>query len=175
MKFSTRCIVKHIRGREPNNRNEVETSNQTLFRSTIQKAPAVSEIAQVKSILSVREFDLWSAMSPMDQRHSIVVMRRFVGLHASATNFEISGALLHDVGKTASNLGVIQRVIATLVGRVSKRFSDYHEHEQLGAQMLQKLTATKSPGNWLLVTQNPNFKLRCRLCVKPTISSFVDI
>lgn len=132
-----------------------------FFGALSKKAPAVSEIAQVKSILSVREFDLWSAMSPMDQRHSIVVMRRFVGLHASATNFEISGALLHDVGKTASNLGVIQRVIATLVGRVSKRFSDYHKHEQLGAQMLQKIDSHEI--TWQLVAGDSKPELQTAL------------
>lgn len=112
-----------------------------FFGALSKKAPAVSEIAQVKSILSVREFDLWSAMSPMDQRHSIVVMRRFRVLRPNATLPEIRAALLHDVGKIESNLGVFGRVIATVVGPRGRRFAKYHDHEQIGSQMLRKINS----------------------------------
>ena len=132
-----------------------------FFGALSQKPPLVTEIAQVKSILTTLEFDLWSTMPPMDQRHSIVVMQRFVGLHASATKFEIRAALLHDVGKTASNLGVIQRVMATLVGRISKSFSDYHEHEQIGAQMLQKIDSHEI--TWQLVAGDSKPELQTAL------------
>ena len=120
-----------------------------FFAALSQKPPLAEQTAEVKNTLTVSEFALWSAMPPMDQRHSIVVMQRFVGLYATATKFEIRAALLHDVGKMASNLGVIQRVIATLVGRISKSFSDYHEHEQIGAQMLQKIDSHEI--TWQLV------------------------
>lgn len=77
----------------------------------------------------------------MDQRHSIVVMRRFRVLRPNATLPEIRAALLHDVGKIESNLGVFGRVIATVVGPRGRRFTNYHEHEQIGSQMLRKINS----------------------------------
>ena len=80
-------------------------------------------------------------MPVMDQRHSIVVMHRFRKLRPSATKPEIRAALLHDIGKIQSNLGVLGRVLATLVGRRGVRFMAYHDHERIGSQMLQKINS----------------------------------
>ena len=87
------------------------------------------------------EFDLWRTMPVMDQRHSIVVMHRFRKLRPSATKPEIRAALLHDIGKIQSNLGVLGRVLATLIGRRGVRFTAYHDHERIGSQMLQKINS----------------------------------
>ncbi len=87
------------------------------------------------------EFDLWRTMPVMDQRHSIVVMHRFRKLRPSATKPEIRAALLHDIGKIQSNLGVLGRVLATLIGRRGVRFTAYHDHERIGSEMLQHINS----------------------------------
>ena len=77
----------------------------------------------------------------MDQRHSIAVLRRFLSLRPSATRPEMRAALLHDIGKLQSNLGVLGRVVATLIGRRGERFTAYHDHENIGSQMLQNINS----------------------------------
>ena len=78
-------------------------------------------------------------MSNADRRHSVVVARRFVepgvepGVEPSRA--EVAGALLHDVGKVASNLGTWGRVSATLIGGRGRRFRAYRDHESIGAEM----------------------------------------
>lgn len=47
----------------------------------------------------------------------------------------MAGALLHDVGKSASSLGTFGRVVATVVGPRSMRLRRYHDHEAIGAEM----------------------------------------
>lgn len=55
-------------------------------------------------------------MALSDQRHSLVVAQRFVTLKPDAQRDHIAAALLHDVGKVESDLGIAMRVIATLIG-----------------------------------------------------------
>ena len=79
-------------------------------------------------------------MQYRDQRHSIVVLRRFDVMAHTAVTTERAAALLHDVGKNISNLGFFSRVIATLVGPRGQRFLDYHDHERLGAELLSSIS-----------------------------------
>lgn len=112
------------------------------FCGAISRAqPSPADRGEVESVLLGEEFDLWQKMPAMDQRHSIVVMRRFRVLRPNATLPEIRAALLHDVGKIESNLGVFGRVIATVVGPRGRRFAKYHDHEQIGSQMLRKINS----------------------------------
>ena len=46
-------------------------------------------------------------------------------------------ALLHDIGKTVSDLGWFMRIAATVCGPRGAAFAMYHDHETIGAQMLQ--------------------------------------
>ena len=48
---------------------------------------------------------------------------------------------MHDIGKIQANLGILGRVIATLVGRRGERFTTYHYHEKIGSQMLQNINS----------------------------------
>ena len=79
-------------------------------------------------------------MQPRDQRHSIVVLSRFDALLPTAVSAERAAALLHDVGKNISGLGFISRVVATVVGPKGKRFTDYHDHENLGAELMRSFS-----------------------------------
>jgi len=93
----------------------------------------------VQSVLSQSEFDVWNNMMVQDRRHSVLVGRRFVKLRPTASQGEIAGALLHDVGKSVARLGTFTRVLATLVGPRTNRFRQYHDHEQIGATMLRSI------------------------------------
>lgn len=97
------------------------------------------EIDSARAVLAPREFELWSQMSLSDKKHSLTVHKRFLNLMPMAEPAAVRASLLHDVGKTKSNLGVFSRVVATIVGSKGKRFSQYHDHELIGAEMLRKI------------------------------------
>ncbi len=108
--------------------------------SLSQTPPTSQDIAVVAQVLNVAEFAVWSDMQFRDQRHSIVVLRRFDVLVPGAVTAERAAALLHDVGKTISGLGFFLRVIATVVGPRGQRFIAYHDHERLGAELLDPIS-----------------------------------
>jgi len=104
--------------------------------SLSRRQPDPADIAWVDSQLLAGESMLWHRMTVADRRHSIAVCRRFESLGGPWTRDEIAGALLHDVGKLESGLGTLARVAATVVGPRTQRFRTYHDHEQIGADML---------------------------------------
>jgi hypothetical protein len=79
---------------------------------------------------------LWRRLDNRDRRHSVAVARRFHARRPDATRAELAGALLHDVGKVQCGLGTWGRVVATVVGPVTPSFRSYHDHEQIGADLL---------------------------------------
>jgi len=93
----------------------------------------------VQSVLSPSEFVVWNNMMVQDRRHSVMVGRRFVKYRPIATQSEVAGALLHDVGKSAARLGTFARVLATMVGPRTSRLRQYHDHESIGATMLRSI------------------------------------
>jgi hypothetical protein len=103
----------------------------------------------VQTTLLDSEFALWSAMMPIDKKHSIKVMSRFMQIYPQATAAQVRASLLHDVGKLESNLSVFARVLATIVGERGSRFAKYHAHEKIGAQMLRQ--AGSDEETWQLV------------------------
>ena len=110
-----------------------------FFGSLSRGTPTVADLAEVAAILLTVENELWQKLPPMDQRHSIAVMRRFLERRPGATQPELRAALLHDIGKIQSNLGVVGRVVATLVGRRGERFTAYHNHELIGSELLKDI------------------------------------
>lgn len=98
------------------------------------------EPGNIESLLNSDEIRLWRSMPGRDQTHSIVVLSRFEGLCPEATRSERAAALLHDLGKTRSGLGWLMRIIATVVGSRGLRFSEYHDHERIGAEMLMNIS-----------------------------------
>ena len=97
--------------------------------------PSAGDEAWARSSLTAEETKLWARMPAADRRHALEVSRRFLEIRADATRAEIAGALLHDVGKVQSGLGTWRRVLATVVGPRTRRFRQYHDHEQIGANM----------------------------------------
>lgn len=112
-----------------------------FFGAVSGAQPSLEDLTEVELLLLDSEFLLWRKLPTMDQRHSIAVLRRFLSLRPSATQPEMRAALLHDIGKIQSNLGVLGRVVATLVGRRGERFTAYHDHEKIGSEMLQHINS----------------------------------
>lgn len=112
-----------------------------FFGALSRSTPNSQEIAEVTNILTKDEFDLWSKMQTMDQRHSIDVTFRFKAIRPEASTPEVRAALLHDVGKISSSLGVMARVLATIVGKRGQKFTAYHDHQRLGAEMLEEISS----------------------------------
>ncbi len=107
-----------------------------FFTSLGQHPPSAEGVAWVRSVLSDGEWELWERTSNPDKRHSIAVAERFASIRPEATRAELAGAILHDVGKLECGLGTFGRVAATIVGPRGDRFRAYHDHEDIGADMV---------------------------------------
>ena len=97
----------------------------------------------VTETLTLNEFSLWQQFNNSDKRHSITVSKRFNAALPLAGKEHLAGVMLHDIGKIKSNLSTIMRVFATLVGPRGKRFSMYHDHEQIGVRLLEAITSDR--------------------------------
>lgn len=73
-----------------------------------------------------------------------MVLLRFEQLCPNASREEKAAALLHDVGKTFADLGWVSRVLATIVGPRGFKFHLYHDHENLGGQLLEGISADRT-------------------------------
>ena len=109
-----------------------------FFTSLSTRPPETKDIAWVNEQLLESEFELWCRMKPHDQRQSIEVARRFIELHPTFSRDEVAAALLHDIGKVHSELGVMGRVVATIVGQKSTKFQEYHNHEVIGLNLCRE-------------------------------------
>ena len=110
-----------------------------LFSSVFSRRLNAVELAQVQAILSEGEMGLWMKYQNIDKRHSIVVLHRLNVLMPTAGRDARATALLHDIGKSESQLGVLLRVVATIVGPRTRRFSQYHRHEEIGIELLESI------------------------------------
>jgi hypothetical protein len=128
--------------------------------------PSPADRAWVESVLEPGEFALWARQPGHDQRHSAGVARRVEaalagGPHAGDTRWPAC-ALLHDIGKLASGLGIPARVLATLVGRATdgavadweerpglrRRIALYLRHPELGADMIELAGGRAEVAHW---------------------------
>ena len=108
-----------------------------FFTSLSNRPPEPADETWAESCLLPGEIGLWRQMSNQDRRHSAKVARRFSDARPDAPRAELAGALLHDVGKIECGLGTWGRVLASLVGRRTRRFRLYHDHERIGAALAQ--------------------------------------
>jgi hypothetical protein len=110
--------------------------------SLSRRMPPAIDVAWVNEKLLENEYKLWKRMKSYDQRHSIEVARRFTEMHPAFTRDHVAAALLHDIGKAESDLGVLGRVIATVVGPVGTRFRLYHDHESIGLNLCREAASS---------------------------------
>jgi hypothetical protein len=85
--------------------------------------PSDADRAWVEAVLEPEEYALWVRQPAQDRRHTVEVARRVEaaladGPHAGDPRWP-GCALLHDIGKLASGLGVLNRVVATVAERAT--------------------------------------------------------
>lgn len=98
-----------------------------FFGSLRPGGPRAAEEAWAQAQLLPSEVALWCRMRGADRRHAARVAREVErALGAEATRPVLAAALLHDVGKIESRLGVYGRVVATLCGMVAGRETARH-------------------------------------------------
>jgi len=121
--------------------------------------PRDTDVAWVESVLTPAELAVWRRLPNHDRRYSIRVARRAEHL-LSGTGFAgdpnwPAVALLHDVGKLDSNLGVFRRAFATVAGAVRPalrrspgRIGRYLRHDEIGAELLHAAGARNEAARW---------------------------
>jgi len=93
-----------------------------FFGSLRPGGPPPADEAWACSKLLPSEEALWRRMPAADRRHAVGVAREVErALGGEATRPVLAAALLHDVGKIESGLGVYGRVVATLCGMIAGR------------------------------------------------------
>ena len=135
--------------------------------------PSPEDRAWVETVLIRAKFALWARQPGHDQRHSAGVARQVEaalagGPHAGDTRW-LACALLHDIGKLASGLGVSARVLATLFGRATdgaggrlggtagmrRRIALYLRHPELGADMIELAGGRAEVAHWAAAHHDP--------------------
>ncbi len=98
-----------------------------------------SERDEVAGLLTSELAELFFEMQHQDQRHAVEVYRR-VGSEELA-----QAALLHDVGKSISGIGPINRSLATIAGALHlplrASWHLYLDHGEIGADLLDQAGA----------------------------------
>jgi hypothetical protein len=102
------------------------------------------DISVAQIILNKGEFEFWNSMQGRDKCHSLVVLDRFDAACTNASQEERAAALLHDVGKRFADLGWLGRIVATIIGPRGFRFHLYHDHENLGAQLISEVSTQRT-------------------------------
>lgn len=108
-----------------------------FFTSLIVRKLNDEEQQLVRSVLLDNEMGLWLKSMKVDKNHSLVVLKRFLAIMPSAGREAQAAALLHDIGKSQLQMGILSRVAATLIGPRTQRFSQYHRHEEIGIDLLE--------------------------------------
>ena len=111
----------------------------------VTSAPlAAAERELVTSWLRPTEEEAFYAQPVADQRHGLSSAQQ-VALLSPQRRDLIRAALLHDIGKRHSHLGVLARSLVSawtkLGGRVAGRAAAYLNHGELGAEELSRLGA----------------------------------
>jgi hypothetical protein len=142
-----------------------------FFGSLSRHRPPADDEAWAMSHLLDGERLLYRRMSAADQRHAIDVARRTVALLGNDPHEPdrvlVASALLHDVGKVASDLGPIARatvtVFAIAVGRQRiveageparwarrplRLAQQYLTHDQIGAALLREAGSDPLTAAW---------------------------
>jgi hypothetical protein len=109
--------------------------------------PSAADDAWATHHLTAGEVLLWRRMKGFDRRHAVGVAQRVsAALGSEATRAVMAAALLHDVGKVESGLGVSARVVATVraaalgAARAAEghsRMARYTNHPAIGAALLR--------------------------------------
>jgi hypothetical protein len=134
---------------------------------------AAADDAWARSLLTASEYRLWSRLSVFDRRHCLEAARRLerrlAGTAHAGDPLWPGAALMHDVGKLASNLSAVERALAAVTGTVvrverARRWADraggfrrrigaYLVHGELGARMIREAGGREAIAAWTEVHQ----------------------
>jgi HD domain len=138
-------------------------------------APRPDDVEWVESVLTPRGFAQFRRQPNHDQRHAIAVARdvqaRLAGTPYACDPRWLSAALLHDIGKLDSRLGIYGRVVATVssaaVGRqhaevwsethgFTRRVGLYLRHAELGADRIRIAGEPEEAARWATAHHDPS-------------------
>jgi hypothetical protein len=115
-----------------------------FFGVAFARALSPREQVWVGKQLSLAEASLFWAQAAVDQRHALTC-GRFVQ-EGRGGPLVINAALLHDVGKTRSDLGIAGRSVAAVLQILkiggSARMRAYNQHGRIGAADLEAIGAS---------------------------------
>ena len=145
-----------------------------FVRALSPAAPRADDIVWVETVLTPEGFVMFRRQPNHDQRHAIGVARD-VQLRLADTPYAddprwLSAALLHDIGKLDSRLGVYGRVVATVSGAVAgrehaeawsesrgftRRVGVYLRHAELGADRIRIAGEPEEAAAWAASHHDP--------------------
>ena len=153
--------------------------------------PSAADRAWVETVLEPAEFALWARQPGHDQRHTAGVARGVEaalagGAHAGDSRWPAC-ALLHDIGKLASGLGIPARVLATMAGRATggavadweecrgmrRRIALYLRHPELGADMIRVAGGRDEVAHWA-GAHHDRARLDPMIVPAPVVSALVE-
>ena len=127
---------------------------------------STADRAFVAGVLTPPELGLWERLPRHDHHHTVEVARRveavLAGTEHAGDSRWLAAALLHDIGKLESGLGIYGRVLATLAGRARpesaapwrevegwrRRVGDYLHHDVIGGEMIRGVGGRPEPAHW---------------------------
>jgi hypothetical protein len=138
-------------------------------------APRPDDVAWVQTVLTPDGFVIFRRQPNHDQRHAIGVARdveaRLEDTEYAADPRWPAAALLHDIGKLDSHLGVYGRVVATVAGAVAgrdhaaawsqssgftRRVGLYLRHTELSADRIRLAGEPEEVALWSEAHHRPN-------------------
>lgn len=136
--------------------------------------PRADDLAWVESVLTPAGFVQFRRQANHDQRHAIGVARdveaRLAGTEYAGDPRWLAAALLHDLGKLDSHLGVYGRVVATVSGAIAgrdtaehwstsrgftRRVGLYLRHADLGADRIRIAGEPEEAARWSTAHHDP--------------------
>jgi HD domain len=137
--------------------------------------PRPEDVAWVESVLTPDGFVIFRRQPNHDQRHAIGVARDVQTRLADTEHADdprwLSAALLHDIGKLDSRLGIYGRVVATVSATVAGRDSAEHwatssgftrrvglylQHAELGADRIRIAGEPEEAARWSAAHHEPS-------------------
>ena len=146
-----------------------------FVRALSPRAPRADDVAWVATVLTTDGFAMFRRQPNHDQRHAIGVARDVQARLADTPYADdprwLSAALLHDIGKLDSHLGVYGRVVATVSGAVAgrdhaeawseskgftRRVGVYLRHAELGADRIRIAGEPEEAARWAAAHHDPS-------------------